>query len=76
MPFLKGMRFLAYTDGMTDIIDPSGDAIGVEPLMEACEYEFSKRDMQTSCERILSFALKVADPERRDDISLIGIERT
>jgi serine phosphatase RsbU (regulator of sigma subunit) len=36
IPFPKGTSLIAYTDGLTDIVGPNGEMIGVEPLMKSC----------------------------------------
>jgi anti-sigma regulatory factor (Ser/Thr protein kinase) len=73
--FTKGMRLLAYTDGITDITDSAGEMIGVEPLMYACALEFKDKDIIDACDKIFSDALIAAGNYQQDDISIIGIEK-
>jgi sigma-B regulation protein RsbU (phosphoserine phosphatase) len=75
MDFKKGMRLLAYTDGITDITDSSGEMIGVEPLMYACAVEFKNKNIIDACDKIFSDALIAAGSYQQDDISMIGIEK-
>lgn len=73
--FEKGMRLLAYTDGITDITDGSGEMIGVEPLMYACAVEFKDKNITEACDKIFSDVLIAAGNYQQDDISMVGIEK-
>ena len=74
VPFRKGMRLVAYTDGLTDIVGEDGEMVGVEPLVEFCDRQFKSNDVTKSCERIFSDAIKASKGKLQDDITLIGIE--
>ena len=74
-PFLKGMKLMAYTDGITDITGPTGEMAGIEPLLYACSHEFKIKGIEDACEKIFEEALIVSGKQLQDDISMIGIER-
>ncbi len=73
--FEKGMKLLAYTDGITDILDSSGEMIGVEPLFYACAMEFKNKNIIDASGKIFSDALIATGEHQQDDISIIGIEK-
>jgi sigma-B regulation protein RsbU (phosphoserine phosphatase) len=76
LDFKKGMRFLAYTDGIKDITGSNGEMVGVDPLLYACASEFRKRNIDEACERIFSDAITAAAGGRqRDDISMLSIQK-
>jgi sigma-B regulation protein RsbU (phosphoserine phosphatase) len=75
IPFEKGDKLLAYTDGITDIIGPDGEMIGIEPLLYACSTEFKSKGVKEACEKIFTEALMVSGRNLQDDITMIGIER-
>lgn len=74
-PFLKGMKLMAYTDGITDIPGPTGEMAGIEPLLYACSHEFKIKGIEEACEQIFAEALMVSGKQLQDDISMIGVER-
>ncbi len=73
-PFTRGMKLLTYTDGITDIVGPSGEPAGVEPLLYACEAEFKRKNIVDACSKIFAEALIVSGNPPQDDISMLGIE--
>lgn len=73
--FEKGDRLVAYTDGITDITDNSGNLIGVEPLLYACLTEFRLRNTKDSLNKIFDEVKSFSGKTLQDDISLIGLER-
>lgn len=75
VPFLEKMRLVAYTDGITDIPDSSGEMVGIDPLLSACASEFPKAPVNEACGKIFNEALIVAGENQQDDISLLAIER-
>jgi phosphoserine phosphatase RsbU/P len=74
MPFTKGMKFLCYTDGITDITDSNGEMVGAEPLLHTCSSQFARKGIVQSCEGIFSDAMTALGPNLQDDITMIGIE--
>lgn len=74
-PFKKSMRLIAYSDGLTDIVGPDGEMIGVEPLLDSCEEKFAKLNVFKSCEAIFNDAVAASGGRLQDDMTLIGIER-
>jgi serine phosphatase RsbU (regulator of sigma subunit)/anti-sigma regulatory factor (Ser/Thr protein kinase) len=73
--FYPETKLLIYSDGLTDITDPSGDMVGIESLAKACEIEFKKSNILDSCEKIYQAVVEVSGQVLQDDISMIGIER-
>jgi sigma-B regulation protein RsbU (phosphoserine phosphatase) len=73
--FHPGTKLLIYSDGLTDITDPSGDMVGVESLANACDIEFKKNNIIDSCEKIYQAVADMSGGILQDDISMIGIER-
>jgi len=73
--FEEGDRLVAYTDGITDITDPSGNIIGVDPLLYACSTEFKVRNIKDSLNKIFDEVKSFSGKTLQDDISLIGLER-
>ncbi|OGV37190.1 MAG: hypothetical protein A2020_08385 [Lentisphaerae bacterium GWF2_45_14] len=76
LPFTKGMRFLAYTDGITDITNSRGEMLGVEPLLYACASEFKNKNVDEACTKIFSEALIATGGRLQDDISMLAVQRT
>ncbi len=75
IPFTKGMRMIAYTDGLTDIVGPDGEMVGIDPLVDAFSGEFRKgRNVLKACEKVFSSAVGSSTSRLQDDITLIGIE--
>lgn len=72
--FNSGMKIMAYTDGITDIVGPNGEMVGTEPLLYACSSEFESKDITDACSKIFAEALIVSGNQLQDDLSMIGIE--
>lgn len=75
LPFTKGMRFVAYSDGITDITNSRGEIVGVEPLLYACASEFKNKNVNEACSKIFSEALIATGGRLQDDISMLAIQR-
>jgi serine phosphatase RsbU (regulator of sigma subunit)/anti-sigma regulatory factor (Ser/Thr protein kinase) len=73
IPFPKGTSLIAYTDGLTDIVGPNGEMIGVEPLMKSCAQLLESGDVIKTCGRIFKAATSPGN-ELQDDITLLGVE--
>ena len=74
VPFVKGSRLVAYTDGLTDIVGPDGEMVGVDPLLDACAQSFKTMNVVKACESIFSNAIAASKGTLQDDITLIGLE--
>jgi len=76
IPFTKGMRIVAYTDGLTDIVGPDGEMVGVDPLVKTLSSEFRKgHNVLKACETVFSAAtVSSSKVKLQDDITLVGIE--
>jgi sigma-B regulation protein RsbU (phosphoserine phosphatase) len=72
--FNTGMKIMAYTDGITDIVGPNGEMVGIEPLLYACSSEFKTKTVTDACEKIFAEALIVSGNQLQDDLTMIGIE--
>lgn len=72
--FKPGMKLMVFTDGITDIVGPNGEMVGIEPLLYACSSEFKTKDVVNACGKIFTEALMVSGNQLQDDISMIGIE--
>jgi len=73
--FKSETKLLVYSDGLTDITDPSGEMVGAEPLAKACAIEFKENNIVDSCEKIYQAILTMSEGILQDDISMIGVER-
>ncbi|MBN1865442.1 MAG: SpoIIE family protein phosphatase [Victivallales bacterium] len=71
-----GMKFFAYSDGLTDITGRDGNVFGTGQLMELCGKYFADNAIGTACERIYESILDFSGGQIQDDISIMGVERS
>ena len=73
--FKPETKLLVYSDGLTDIMDETGEIAGVEPLEKICIAEFPNHDIIHSCKKIYNTIVKKSGGTLQDDMSILGIER-